>query len=673
MADERHDSSTLVEVYRLALVTRAMDERLWAFARQGRAGFVLTGRGHEVAQIASAMTLRLGHDWAWPYYRDLGVGIALGVTPYEVFLGALARADDPHTGGRQLTGHLSSRELRIGSVSSAVGAHVPHAVGAAYAARVFASDAVAMCWFGDGAASEGAVHEAMNLAAAQRLPVVFVCENNGWAISVPLELQMGTGSVADRAGGYGMPADSVDGTDAPAVLEASRHAVERARRADGPSLLELHVPRIGPHSSQDDDSYRRQDDRAALAAADPISRLGRELLEGGVLTPEEDRRLVDEVRALVDADAERALSAAEPAPSRARRWLYADADASPIAPDASPIAPDAAPDANPSTVDVRMIEAIRDAIREEMGTDERVVVLGEDVGRKGGVFKATSDLSTEFGPLRVLDTPVSEIAIAGTAIGAAVAGLRPVAEFQFADYLHPAYDQIVNQAATMRWRSVGAWGVPAVFRAPIGAGVNGGVYHSQSPEAPYCHTPGLKVVVPSTPRDAKGLLRSAIRDPDPVLFFEHKLLYRRGREYVPPGELIPLGVARLDREGSTLSIVTYGIGVHHAREAADRLLVDGIAAEILDLRTLVPLDRDAVAATVRRTARVLIVHEANRTMGFGAEIAAFVAEELFGELDAPVIRVAADDCHLPYNTPEERAIIPSAQSVADAARRLAAY
>ena len=670
MADERRSGASLLEIYRLALVTRAMDERLWAFARQGRAGFVLTGRGHEIAQIASARALRIGRDWAWPYYRDLGVGIALGVTPYEVFLGALARADDPHTGGRQLTGHLSSRELRIGSVSSAVGAHVPQAVGAAWAGQVLGADDVAMCWFGDGAASEGAVHEAMNLAAARGLPVVFVCENNGWAISVPLELQMGRAAVADRAAGYGMPGKVVDGTDAAAVLDASREAVERARRGKGPGLLELRVPRLGPHSSQDDDSYRLPDERAALAESDPIPRLRRELLDAGALSEEEDRRLVAEAFALVDADAERALGAAEPEPSRARRWLYADAeeDAAGTAADEAP-----KPDHEPAADDVRMIEAIRDAIREEMAADERVVVLGEDVGRKGGVFKATADLATEFGPLRVLDTPVSEIAIAGAAIGAAMAGLRPIAEFQFADYLHPAYDQIVNQAATMRWRSVGTWGVPAVFRAPIGAGVNGGVYHSQSPEAPYCHTPGLKVVVPATPRDAKGLLRSAIRDPDPVLFFEHKLLYRRGREHIPANELIPLGVARLDRQGSTLSIVTYGIGVHHAREAADELQLEGIAAEILDLRTLAPFDREAVAATVRRTARVLIVHEANRTMGIGAEIAAFVAEELFGELDAPVMRVAGDDCHLPYNSAEEGWIIPSPAAVADAARRLAAY
>ena len=319
-----------------------------------------------------------------------------------------------------------------------------------------------------------------------------------------------------------------------------------------------------------------------------------------------------------------------------------------------------------------MVEAIRDALAEEMAGDESVVLMGEDVGRKGGVFKASVGLLDEFGPLRVVDTPVAEIGIAGVAIGAAMAGLRPVAEFQFADYIHPAYDQIVNQAATMRWRSAGAWGVPVVFRAPSGAGVRGGVYHSQSVEAAYCHIPGLKVVVPATPADAKGLLKAAIRDDDPVMFFEPKRAYRSVREPVGP-DAIPLGVARVDREGDDVSVVTYGIGVHLANAAAEALEAEGLSVEIVDLRTLAPYDKEAVAQTVSRTGRLLVLHEANRTMGFGAEIAAFAAEELFGDLDAPVVRVGADDCHIPYNAPEEDAIIPTAGKVADAVRRLAAY
>lgn len=322
---------------------------------------------------------------------------------------------------------------------------------------------------------------------------------------------------------------------------------------------------------------------------------------------------------------------------------------------------------------VTLVQAVHDAIREEMALDPSVVVLGEDVGLKGGVFKVTEGLQGEFGELRVFDTPMSEIAIAGMAIGSAMLGLRPIAEFQFADYMHPALDQIINQAATVRWRSVGAWGVPAVFRAPFGAGVRGAIYHSQSVEALYCHIPGLKVVVPATPRDAKGLLKACIRDDDPVLFFEHKRSYRRYREVVPGGEVIPIGVARLDRAGSTLSVITYGVGVHHAREAAETLEVEGISIEILDLRTLAPLDKEAIATTVRKTGKALILHEANRTMGIGAEIGAFIAEELFMDLDGPVTRVAAADCHVPYDGPEEDAIIPNPSWVVEAARRLAAY
>jgi 2-oxoisovalerate dehydrogenase E1 component beta subunit len=319
-----------------------------------------------------------------------------------------------------------------------------------------------------------------------------------------------------------------------------------------------------------------------------------------------------------------------------------------------------------------MVEAIRDALAEEMAHDETVVLLGEDVGRKGGVFKASDGLLERFGPWRVLDTPVAEIAIAGVAIGAAMMGLRPVAEFQFADYMHPAYDQIINQAATMRWRSVGAWSVPVVFRAPFGAGVRGGVYHSQNPEAPYCHTPGLKVVAPATPDDAFGLLKAAIRDDDPVVFFEHKRLYRSHREAVS-GAVFAIGRARLDRPGSTVSVVTYAAGVYLARAAAEVVAAEGIDVEILDLRTLAPFDAEAVARTVAKTGRLLVLHEANKTMGFGAEISAFVGEELFTDLDAPVARIGARDCHVAYNPVEEDAIIPGVPDVVGAVRRLARY
>jgi len=312
-----------------------------------------------------------------------------------------------------------------------------------------------------------------------------------------------------------------------------------------------------------------------------------------------------------------------------------------------------------------MIEAVRDALDHEMGSDDSVVLLGQDVGRKGGVFGASRGLLDRYGERRVLDTPVAEIAIAGVAIGAAVAGLRPVAEFQFADYMHPAWDQIVNQAATMRWRSVGAWDMPVVFRAPCGGGVRGGIYHSQSIESPYCHVPGLKVVMPATPDDAYGLLRTAIRDDDPVAFFEPKRAYRLKPEPVSES-LHPLGVARIDRVGAQVTIVTYGYAVHTVRAAVDG---SGIDAEVIDLRTLIPLDREALATSVRKTGRLLVVHEANRTMGFGAEIAAFAAEELFYDLDAPVVRVAADDCHLPYGA-EESAILPDAAAVRTALTEL---
>jgi 2-oxoisovalerate dehydrogenase E1 component beta subunit len=325
---------------------------------------------------------------------------------------------------------------------------------------------------------------------------------------------------------------------------------------------------------------------------------------------------------------------------------------------------------------MNMVEAIRRAMFEEMARDPDVVLMGEDVGRKGGVFKASEGLYEAFGPLRVLDTPIAEATIAGAAIGAALAGLRPIAEFQFADYMHPAFDQIVNQAATMHWRSLGQFRAPVVFRAPIGAGVRGGIYHSQSVEAFYCHVPGLKVVVPSTARDALGLLKSSVRDDDPVLFFESKRLYRRGREDLSSAaedELVPIGSARVARTGSDVSLLAYGVGALHCREAAPLLAGRGIEVEIVDLRTLAPFDRRAIEQSVRKTGRALVVHEANRTMGFGAEIAAFVAEELFMDLDAPVRRVASDDCHISYNAAEEDAVIPDANSVLAAVEALVRY
>jgi 2-oxoisovalerate dehydrogenase E1 component beta subunit len=324
--------------------------------------------------------------------------------------------------------------------------------------------------------------------------------------------------------------------------------------------------------------------------------------------------------------------------------------------------------------ELTLLEAVNLALREELARDPRVVVLGQDVGRKGGVFGATRGLQPAFGALRVLDTPIAEVGIAGVAIGAALAGLRPVAEFQFADYIHPAFDQIANEAATISYRSNGAWRCPVVFRAPCGAGVYGGLYHSQSVEAYYAHVPGLQVIVPATPADARGLLKSAIRDDNPVVFFEHKGSYRRERGEVPEGEgLVPIGRARLVRPGSTLSVLTYGVGVHWAGAAAEALAPEGISLEILDLRTVHPFDREAVARSVARTSRALIVHEANKTLGVGAELAAFLAEELFESLDAPVRRVAARDCHVPYAAAQEGAIVPSAAEVAAAARALAAY
>jgi 2-oxoisovalerate dehydrogenase E1 component beta subunit len=324
--------------------------------------------------------------------------------------------------------------------------------------------------------------------------------------------------------------------------------------------------------------------------------------------------------------------------------------------------------------EITLVEAVRQALYEEMERDPSVVVLGEDVGKHGGVFRATDGLQKAFGEERVIDTPLAELGIAGVAIGAAMNGLRPVAEMQFADYIHPAFDQIVNEAAKIRYRSNGAFSCPIVVRAPFGAGVHGGLYHSQSVEALFYHVPGLKIVVPSTPYDCKGLLKAAVRDDDPVLFFEHKKSYRRVKGEVPSDDyVLPIGQAEVKRQGTDLSVITYGVGVHFALEAAETVASEGISMEVLDLRTISPMDREAIAETVRRTNKVVVLHEDNKTGGVGAEVSAFIAEELFEDLDGPIVRVAAADCHIPYAPSLEAVVIPNVQDVIEAVRKLAAY
>jgi 2-oxoisovalerate dehydrogenase E1 component len=667
-------------MYRTILLARVLDQKTWALNRMGKAPFVVSSQGHEGAQVGSAWTIRAGVDSVLPYYRDLGVVLALGMTPYEVLLGVFARPDDPCSGGRQMPNHWGHAGRRIISGSSPIATHLPHAVGMALAAKLEGRDEVVMCYFGDGAASKGDFHESLNFAGIHRLPVVFVCENNGYAISVPLSKESAVENIAEHAHSYRLTGVIVDGNDPIDVYAATRSAIRRARKGEGAALVECKTYRYLGHTSDDDDrSYRTPAEVELWRKKDPLVRTRQYLIEQRLLSEQREEELEAEVKAEVEEAARRAEEATpnEPGAAFTRVWARplrptsgvpaGHARAEPVAPRPRQSAPAGA---GPERT---VVDALRQAQHDLLATDERVMILGEDVGPRGGVFRATEGLHATFGEDRVMDTPLAESSIVGIGIGLALAGRRPIAEIQFADFIHSAFDQIVSEAAKLHYRSNGAFGVPLVIRAPWGGGVHGALYHSQAIEAFYGHVAGLKVVVPSTPADVAGMLREAVADPDPVLFLEHKKTYRLIKGPVPEGDwTVPIGVAEVVREGRDLAIVTYGLHRHLALEAAEALAGEA-AVEVVDLRTINPLDRDTVLDSARRCGRVLVVHEDNVSFGVGAEVAALVADEAFYDLDAPVRRLAmADVPAMPFAAPLEHAVSIGADEILAAARALLA-
>jgi len=667
----------VVAMYRGLLQARTLDQRMSTMNRQGRARFVISGQGQEATQVGSAWALRAGHDIALPYYRDFGVVLTLGMTPYEVFLAVLARADDPNSGGRQMPNHWGSRRLNIVTGSSPIATQLPHAAGLAQASTIRGDDRVTVCWFGEAASSKGDFHEGLNYAGIHRLPVVFVCENNHYAISVTMAQQSAVADVAARAPSYGMPGVIVDGNDTLEVYGAVRAAVARARAGGGPTLVECKTYRLMPHTSDDDDRrYRSPEEVQVWRERDPLPRLRRYLVGRGLVTVEAADDMEVAARTEIDDAARRAEAAAPPRAETAYRRVYArPLRRTPGVPpelDEAPSRPPLAPP-RPATGVVRtVLDTVRQTLHDLMGEDERVVVLGEDVGVLGGVFRATDGLHAAFGAKRVIDTPLAESSIVGIGIGLALAGLRPVVEIQFADFMHSAFDQLVSEAAKIHYRSNGDFHVPMVVRAPWGGGGHRGPYHSQSIEAFFAHVAGLKVVCPSTPADVAGLLREAVEDPDPVLFLEHKKTYRRISGLVPGGEWrVPIGLAEVARPGEDLTLVTYGLHRHLSLEAAEALDEEGYSVEVVDLRTISPLDRDTVLGSVSRTGRLLVVHEDNVSFGVGAEVAAMVAEEAFYDLDAPVRRLAMPDVPaMPYEVTLEGALTIGVDKIRHAARSL---
>ena len=671
-AGDRHSELGLsdhdvVAMYRTALLARQLDQKIWNLNRMGRAGFVISGQGQEGAQVGTAWAIRRDHDDVFPYYRDFAVVLTLGMTPYEILLSVFARADDPNSGGRQMPNHWGCRRLRMFTGSSPIGTQFPQAAGTAAAARIRGEDRVTVCYFGEGAVSKGDFHEALNFAGIHRLPVVFVCENNGYAISVPASKQSAVRDVAAHAGSYGFPGVVADGNDMLEVYAAAEQAMRRAREGGGPTLLECKTYRYLPHTSDDDDrTYRTGEEVADWRTRDPLAAMRGYLAGLGLLTDERHRELEAEIKAEVNEAARRAEAAAPPTPATVFDHIYARPIRSPRR------EPGDGRNPRPSGPERNVVDTIRATLRERMASDERVVILGEDVGLLGGVFRTTDGLCREFGEWRVVDTPIAESAIVGIGIGLAMAGMLPVVEIQFADFMHPAFDQLVSEAAKIHYRSNGDFTVPLVVRAPWGGGTRRGLYHSQAVEAFYAHVPGLKVVVPSTPADAAGLLREAIDDPDPVLFLEHKKTYRLVKGPVPEGDWrVPIGVAEVARPGDDLTIVTYGIHRHLSLQAADALAEEDYSVEVVDLRTVSPLDRECLLDSARRTGRMLVVHEDNLSFGVGAEVAALVTEEAFYDLDAPVRRLAMPDVPaMAFAAPLEDSVSIGADQISRAAKAL---
>jgi 2-oxoisovalerate dehydrogenase E1 component len=652
-------------MFRVILTARLLDQKIWTLNRMGKAAFVVSSQGHEGAHVGTAWPIRAGVDYTLPYYRDLGVVLTLGMTPYEVLLAVFARPEDPSSGGRQMPNHWGHKDLNIISGSSPIATHLPHASGIAYAQQLNKTDAVTFCYFGDGAASKGDFHEALNFAGIHRLPIVFICENNGYAISVPLSKESAIENIAQHAHSYNFPGVIVDGNDPIDVYEASVGAIKRAQKGEGPTLIECKTYRYLAHTSDDDDrTYRSAQEVEAWRKKDPLQRMKQYLIEQRLLSEKEEEELEAAVKDEIDEAAKKAEAAAEATPDMAFTKVYA-----------KPINPSDEKEREPEGGTERtIIDTVRETQLQLMQNDDRVLILGEDVGPRGGVFRGTDGLHAEFGDARVVDTPLAESSIVGIGIGLAIAGLRPIAEIQFADFIHSAFDQIVSEAAKLHYRSNGDFECPLVIRTPWGGGVHGALYHSQSIEAFYGHVAGLKVVAPSTPADVAGMLREAIEDPDPVLFLEHKKAYRAIKGLVPEGDWrVPLGKAAVVRQGTDLTVITYGLHRHFAVEAADLVEKEGIRVEVIDLRTISPLDQETILASVSKTGRAMIVHEDNVTYGVGAEIAALITEHAFYDLDAPVRRLAMPDVPaMPFAAPMEEAVSITAEDIANAIRLMAA-
>ncbi|HEV8319348.1 MAG TPA: thiamine pyrophosphate-dependent enzyme [Vicinamibacterales bacterium] len=686
----------LLKAYRFMLLSRKIDDKEIQLKNQSQAYFQISGAGHEAILVAAGMHLRGGHAWFYPYYRDRALCLTIGMTPLEMLMSAVGAKDDPNSGGRQMPSHWGHRRLNIPSQSSPTGTQCLQAVGCAEATLLYDRitaipdretkyhrDEITYVSIGEGGTSEGEFWESLNTACNKRLPLLYLVEDNGYAISVPVEVQTAGGDIANLVKSFpNLRIFRCDGTDFLASYQTMKDAVAHVREGKGPAFVHATVIRPYSHSLSDDEKlYKTAAEREAEARRDPITRMQRWLVGNAVASEADLADMLKSVEREVNEAADQALAAPKPAPETATLYVFSPD----VNPSSRQFATPAQPEGKPDTV----VAAINRTLKDEMSRDARIIVFGEDVADasredalpnvpgKGGVFKVTHGLQRLYGADRVFNTPLAEANIIGRAVGMATRGLKPVVEIQFFDYIWPAMMQIRDEMSMMRYRSSNNWSCPMVVRVPIGGYLRGGApYHSQSGVSIFAHCPGIRIAFPSNAADAAGLLRTSIRCDDPVLFLEHKHLYRQTYNKVPypgAGYMIPFGNAAVRRDGSDIVIFAWGALVQRSLLAAQQAEKDGISVAVVDLRTIVPCDWDTIADFTRKTSRVIIAHEDQLTCGFGAEIAARISDELFDALDAPVKRVAALDCPVAYAPVLEETILPGSADVLNAIRDLAAY